>query len=157
MGLLLVSSNLPHPFCSPCGADVSSILVDPKATHTQKHHLGPCFSCGCVCVHCLCDSYVWLHLNTVLQCVCVFVCALRVGVDRLSAPVSVSFGWCVWAAPCLHTPTWTGNSHMSFGYGRWDLSESVQSRLPPPPPTPRMEWINKNYTVVLWENFGKCI
>lgn len=74
-----------------------------------------------VCVRCLCDSYVWLHLNTVVQCVC--ACALRVRADILGAPVSVSFGWCVWVVACLHTPTWTGNSHMSFGYSRWDPSE----------------------------------
>lgn len=53
------STNLTHPSSSPCGADVSSILTDLKAIHTQKHHLGSCFSCVClwVCVRargCVC-------------------------------------------------------------------------------------------------------
>lgn len=58
------SANLPHPSSSPCGADVSSILTNPKATHTQKHHLGPCFSCACVCV---CVWAVW-YVCTILPC-----------------------------------------------------------------------------------------
>lgn len=69
---------------------------------------------------CVCDSYVWLHLNTVVLCVC--------GQPECTC-VRVSFGWCVWVVACLHTPTWTGNSHMSFCYGRWDPSECAQTIL----------------------------
>lgn len=47
-----------------------------------------------VCVHCLCDSYVWLHLNTVLLSVCVLLEAERTGGVHLCQCLLV--GVCEW-------------------------------------------------------------
>ncbi len=73
MAVSFASANFPHPSSSPCGADVSSILTDPKATHTRKHHLGPCFSCACacVCVGCVICAHKSIVCISECNCVCV--------------------------------------------------------------------------------------
>lgn len=85
----MVVSFAPPPSLSssPCGADVSSILTDPKATHTQKHHLGPCFSCACVwnvwyvcrnlsCVYLSVMAFLWfICMNaSSYSCACCWMC-----------------------------------------------------------------------------------
>lgn len=83
MVVLLASTNLPHPSLSPCGADVCSILTDPKATHTWKHHLGPCFSCARVSVWAACRNLSCVYLNVTVLCVyeCIFMCVCSMVIE----------------------------------------------------------------------------